>query len=337
MSSWSTTSRAALISAVAIAVGCLFVSAYALALGDPMPRSIDAALVGNGAAHPQIVADVQRVAGSSLIFRDYPSRPAAFHAIDLQHVYATLDLTTPRPALYVASALGASVARVLEQAPAVDPRVRVIDTHPLQRSDPSGLVIFYLTLTATIVGFTTVFQVRTDAMGLSLRRWVVFVCSLGVVGGLVLTLLVGPVLHRIALPVAETWGLLALQLITAAAFASAMALAAGRWALVPTWVLFIVLGNTSSGGAVSPPLLPPMFALISQWLPSGATVTALRDAVYFHAYQHIQPLAVSAAWATGSLGTLVALAHRTGKSPGGPPPERPLASHAIASPVRSGR
>jgi hypothetical protein len=49
---------------VAIAVGCLFLSAYAFALGDPMPRSIDAALVGNGPAHPQILADVQRVAGA---------------------------------------------------------------------------------------------------------------------------------------------------------------------------------------------------------------------------------------------------------------------------------
>ena len=144
-----------------------------------------------------------------------------------------------------------------------------------------------------------------------------FVCSLAVVGSLVLTLLVGPVLHRLALPVAETWGLLGLQLITAAAFASAMALAAGRWALVPTWVLFIVLGNTSSGGAVSPPLLPPLFALISQWLPSGATVTALRDAVYFHSYQQVQPVAVSVAWAVGCLGILVVLAHRAGMSPGG--------------------
>jgi hypothetical protein len=61
--------------------------------------------------------------------------------------------------------------------------------------------------------------------------------------------------------------------------------------------MFIVLGSTSSGRAVSPALLPPLFARSSQWLPSGATVTALRDAVYSHAYHHIQPVSVSAAWA----------------------------------------
>jgi hypothetical protein len=60
---------------------------------------------------------------------------------------------------------------------------------------------------------------------------------------------------------------------------------------------FVILGNTSSGGAVSPPLLPAPFAFISQWLPSGATVTALRDAVYFRADLHVRPIAVLAVWA----------------------------------------
>jgi hypothetical protein len=48
----------------------------------------------------------------------------------------------------------------------------------------------------------------------------------------------------------------------------------GRWAIVPTWLFFVVLGNSSSGGAVSPPLLLPPFAFVLQWLPSGATVTS---------------------------------------------------------------
>jgi hypothetical protein len=69
-----------------------------------------------------------------------------------------------------------------------------------------------------------------------------------------------------------------------------------RWAILPTWLFFVVLGNSSSGGAVSPPLLPRLFALISQWLPSGATVTSLRDAVYFDSYQHAEPIAVLVTW-----------------------------------------
>jgi hypothetical protein len=49
----------------------------------------------------------------------------------------------------------------------------------------------------------------------------------------------------------ETCEQLALQLMTAAAFASVMLLAVGRWALVATLLLVLVLGNSSSGGAMA--------------------------------------------------------------------------------------
>ncbi len=52
-------------------------------------------------------------------------------------------------------------------------------------------------------------------------------------------------------------------------------------------LLFVVLGDSASGGAVAPPLLPPAFAIISQWLPSGATVEALRNTIYFADHQHV--------------------------------------------------
>jgi hypothetical protein len=92
----------------------------------------------------------------------------------------------------------------------------------------------------------------------------------------------------------------------------------GRWAVLPTWLFFVVLGNSASGGAVAPPLLPPPFAFVSQWLPSGATVTALREAVYFAAYQHARPIAVLATWATALFAAMLVVSHRLGRSPGDP-------------------
>jgi hypothetical protein len=85
--------------------------------------------------------------------------------------------------------------------------------------------------------------------------------------------------------------------VAAASFTSLMAALIGRWAILPTWLFVVVLGNASSGGAVSPPLLPPAFAFFSQWLPSGSTVTALRDAIYFTHHQPARPIAVLATWA----------------------------------------
>ncbi|MGH3783246.1 MAG: hypothetical protein ACRDRO_22165 [Pseudonocardiaceae bacterium] len=207
---------------------------------------------------------------------------------------------------------------MLEQISALDPTVRVSDAHPLGTADPNGLEVFYLMLVTTIVGFTTVFQVRTNAGSLSLRRWTAFVVALAVAASCVFTLVDGPLLHRLHLPVLESWGILALQLLAVASFTSLMAVLIGRWAILPTWLFFVVLGNSACGGAVAPPLLPRPFAFVSQWLPSGATVTALREAVYFPAYQHAHPIVVLATWATAVFAAMLLVSHRLGRSPGDP-------------------
>jgi hypothetical protein len=311
---WSPGQRATFIACVVIVMGSLYVATYSLALGDPVPHKIDAALVGDRAAHARTVAEVEAVARHSLAFKQYPSAPAALHAIDLQRVYTALELTSKRPTLYVASAAGASVARVLERITTVDPTIRVVDTHPLAPSDPSGVDIFYLMLVTTIIGFTTVLQVIAHTARFSWRHWIAFVVGLASAASLVLSLVDGPLLGRLDLPVGETWGILALQLLSVSSFTSLMSALIGRWAVVPTWLFFVILGNSSSGGAVAPPLLPRAFAFVSQWLPSGASVTALRDAVYFGDYQHVRPIAVLVAWAAGLFACMVWAHRRAGRA-----------------------
>jgi hypothetical protein len=313
---WSATDRALVVCLLALAMGVLFLASYSLLLGDPVPRRIDAALVGEPQGNAGAVDAVQSVAKDSLVFQRYASLPAALHAMDEQNVYATVDLTSPTPTLYVASAAGASVARVLEQVSTVDAAVRVVDTHPLGPADPNGLEAFYLMLVPTIIGFITVFQMRAHAAGLTLRRWTAVFVGLAVAASLVFTLVDGPLLHRLALPVPETWGILALQLVAVSSFASLMQVLIHRWALLPTWTFFTILGNSASGGAVAPALLPQPFAFVSQWLPSGATVDALREAVYFPSYQHARPIVVLATWAVGLLATMLVVSRWRRKSPG---------------------
>lgn len=314
---WPAPMRAALVSAVAIAMAALFVTTYSLALGNPVPHGVPVAVVGDQVAHSSTVQAVSQVAGDPE-FRAYGSLAAAQEAVAWQQVYAALDLTVEPPTLYVASAAGASVARALTRVTTIDAEVRVVDTHPLGANDPNGVDIFYLMLGATILGFVTAFQVRANAAPLSLRAWCGFVLAHAVVGALVLALVAGPVLQRLALPLAEGWAILTLQLVAAASFASLMAVLAGKWAILPTWLFFVVLGNSASGGAVAPPLLPPGLAFASQWLPSGATVTALRNAVYFPGNQHLHPVAVLAAWAIGLFVAMVVVSRRRHISPGTP-------------------
>lgn len=203
---WSPQQRAVLISVVAVVMGSLFVTTYSLALGDPVPHRIKAALIGDPAGSPRTIAAVEKVAGDKLVFERYSSVSAALNAVNHQNVYAALDLGSSSPTLYVASAAGGSVARVLEKIAVVDRGVRVIDTHPLASDDPNGLDIFYLMLVATIVGMVTVFQVRGQARGLQLRHHILFVIGLALLASTVLTLVDGPLLHRPAALYPEEWG-----------------------------------------------------------------------------------------------------------------------------------
>jgi hypothetical protein len=307
---WSPQLRIVLISVVAVVMGSLFVTTYSLALGDPVPHHIKVALVGDPAASPRTIAAVEKVADDKLVFERYSAVPAALNAVNHQNVYAALDLGSSGPTLYVSSAAGASVARVLEKVYVVDPSVRVIDTHPLAGDDPNGLDIFYLMLVATIVGMVTVFQVRGQVPGLLLRHHISFVIGLAVLASTVFTLVDGPLLHRPAALYPEEWGILAVHVLAVSSFSSLMAVLVRAWAIVPSWLFFVILGNASSGGAVAPPLLPQPFAFLSQWLPSGATVSALRNAIYFRDYQLARPLVVLGVWAAGLFIAWVLLARR---------------------------
>jgi hypothetical protein len=311
---WTKAQRVTVVAAIAIVMGCLFLITYSLALGDPVPHEINAALIGDRSAGVRSVDAVERVTDAKVVFRPYNSVAAALYALDQQQIYAALDLTSSRPTLYVESAAGTSVARVLERIYAIDPAVRVADTHPVAADDPNGLDIFYLLLVTTIVGFLTVFQVRAQVEGLQLRHHMAFVLGLAFVGSLVLALVDGPLLRRPAGVYPEEWGILALQLLAVASFTSLMVELVGRWAIVPTWIFFVILGNASSGGAVAPALLPQPFAFISQWLPSGATVTALRNAIYFRDYQHVRPLAVLGVWTAGLFIAWLAVAQRQARA-----------------------
>jgi hypothetical protein len=93
---------------------------------------------------------------------------------------------------------------LLERIDVVDPGMSVVDTHPLDLDDPSGLDVLYLMFVATIVGFVTVFQVRPNAGGLSLRRWTGLVVDFAVVASFVVNLVIGPLLHRPDLPLLES-------------------------------------------------------------------------------------------------------------------------------------
>jgi hypothetical protein len=307
---------AAVVITLAVLMGATFALSYGLALARPRPREVPVAVVGSTTA--PVVEQLQARAAGGLDLRPLPSLTAAQAAVDEQRVYAVLDVQQAPPRLYVSGANGASVVRVLEQLVQAPPRplpVQVVDLHPLPPTDPQGLTGFYATIAATIVGFVTVFQLRSNASGIPLRPWLVLLAVLAVATGAALALVTDQLLRALPGSFSEVTLILGAQTAITALFNSAMVVLAGRWALLPTWALFIILGNPSSGGAVAAPLLPPFFAAIGRWLPNGATVSALNTAVHLPAHQHPGPFLVLTGWLLAT-GTLLVVAVRVrGRSP----------------------
>lgn len=317
-----TARSAATVMAIAISLASLFALSYSLALGRPTPHHIPAAQVGSPAAgHQRLIAALERQTRFGLHLSPYRDAAAAERAIEGQQVYAALLLNRSPPELLIASAAGISVARVLaEAAPRAVAASRqpllVRDLRPLPKSDPQGLVSFYVTLAATLLGFVTMFQLRANVSGgMNLRQWLLAVLVLGLAGGFMLALISGPLLGSLPAPFAELWAALAAQILAAALFNCTMLTLIGKWAFIPTWGFFVALGNAASGGAVAPPLLPSFYGFIGRFLPTGATVETVRNAVYFPGEQHAQPMVVVAVWILVGLGAFLVSARWSGRTP----------------------
>jgi hypothetical protein len=116
------------------------------------------------------------------------------------------------------------------------------------------------------------------------------------------------------LPFVESWLILALTMFVSGMVFSMFNTLFGRWAMLPTWGLMVIIGNPSSGGAVSWPLLPSPLGTIGRWLPPGGSVNAQHTAVYFQGHQHAFPFLVLGGWALLSCAVFWVWRHR---HPGG--------------------
>jgi hypothetical protein len=59
----------------------------------------------------------------------------------------------------------------------------------------------------------------------------------------------------------------------------------------------MLLGQSSTGGAIGSAFQPGFYRAISELLPNGAAVTVLRNAVYFGGAHVVFPLLVIVTWA----------------------------------------
>ncbi|GAA4681378.1 ABC-2 transporter permease [Streptomyces youssoufiensis] len=305
---------AAVLVVILAAAAGLFAGSYTYVMANPTPHHVPTAVVGasDSPRGKAFVRGMEEALDASLELREYATYAQAKRAVDEQRVFAVLYVHQPvggrpggagdRVELDVSGASGASVAEIFTTAgPRVGARVgvpvTVRDLNPLQRGDPRGLAIFYISLAAVIIGFVGAIQLSVHARALNPAERIGFTAAYALLGGFAIAAVVDWLLDALHLPFVESWLILALTLFASGMVFTMFNTLFGRWAMLPTWGLMVLLGNPSSGGAVSWPLLPSVLGHIGRWLPPGASVNAQHTAVYFGGHQHAFPFLVLAGWA----------------------------------------
>ncbi|MDJ1134742.1 ABC transporter permease [Streptomyces iconiensis] len=321
---------------LAVAAG-LFAGSYTYAMANPTPHHVPVAVVGKpDSPHERsaFVQGMEKGLGSSLELRHFRTRAEAEEAIEKQKVFAIMRVEHPKGVeLDISSASGASVAELLQVAgpkvgKKIDVPVKVRDLKPLNKGDPRGLAIFYISLASVIIGFVGAIQLSVHARALNPPERIAFTVAYALLGGFVIAAVVDWGLGALQLPFVHSWMILALTMFASGMVFTMFNTLFGRWAMVPTWGVMILLGNPSSGGAVSWPLLPSLVGEIGRWLPPGAAVNAQHTAVYFRGHQLLQPYVALVAWALVSCTVFWIWRHR---HPGGRP--RSPAAHAADAPA----
>lgn len=289
--------------AVAAVLVFAFTAIFVEAFHAPRPHGVPVGVVGPPAAAARLQHGLDRAMPGGFDVRRYPTEPRARDALLHTDVAGVLVPAAPRARVLVAGALGAAPAETARQAlvAASGGRAVVSDVRPLPRQDPRGLAQLFTmvgTLIPSLLFGVVLTLVARDAP--ARVRWTA-VTAFAVCAGVLAAVAVDPLVG--ALPghfagVAVVTGLLALAV---AAATHALGRVGGLAGIGAGVLVLLVLGLSSSGGAVTHRFEPGFYRAISQALPSGAALTALRDVQYFDWAATLVPLLVLGAWAAGAI------------------------------------
>ena len=266
------------LTAVIVAVFCSYSSAF----GKPAAHHIPVAV----AASPAVLARLET--SPALRVHQVRDLAAARSMVEDRAVYGGLVLPrTGQATLVVANGGGHAVDAVLAQLgqQAAGTALNTVDVAPTSPGDPNGLVEFYCVVFLGIgaaVGATMLARTLGPVPHLrgALKRLELMMMHTALLSASI-TLVTDVVYGALA---GHFWGLfltLWLYVVAVCLAITGIAELAGPLASIVLIGLFIVFGNTSSGGAVPRPLLDGFFSALNPVLPQGAALSALRGVQYF--------------------------------------------------------
>ncbi len=292
-----------------LAVVFIFVTSNVAANHEPKPHDLPVGVIGPPELVTATAHQLDRRAPGAFQILGYRSPAAARTAILHRKVYGAFD-PGPSPTLLTADAASVPVATLLQETFTAAARAQgspliVHDLVPLPSTDPNGGTAFSATLSLIIAGVLGSSMIYMVTRRRSLAVHLSAVMALGIGAGLLMAVATNVVVGAFHSQFLAIWGVASLFVL---ALALPIAFFQRLLGLPGTGVgllVFIVLGDPSSGGATAPQLLPNPWRAISQALPPGAAATAMRDVVYFHGYGATRALIVLGTYA--ALGAILAI------------------------------
>jgi hypothetical protein len=284
---------------------------YVGAFHDPTPHHVPVAVVGP----PAVAVQLSRLPGDPLDARHVSSRADALSQIDDREVYGAYETATNR--LFVASAANRATAIALEltfdrvAAAQGRPAVQVTDVKPLPPKDPDGTAAFYAVIAWMFGGYigATLIGLIGSPRSTSRRRAAARIGALAafsVVAGILSVIMLRASFGVFSGHVVALCAIALLTVFASGAATAGIQAAAGPAGTGLVILVFVILGNSASGGPFARPLLPGLWRTVGGVLPPGASVDLARSALFFNGARITGPVLVLGGWA--ALGTLLALA-----------------------------
>jgi hypothetical protein len=301
----------ALVLVPALVLMLAFAFFYVGAFHDPTPHHVPVAVVGPRG----IAAELSRLPGVPLDARQAASRADALSQIDDREVYGAYETATNR--LFVASAANRATAIALEQtfnriaAAQRRPAVNVTDVKPLPPTDPNGTAAFYAVIAWVFGGYigATLIGLIGSPRSTSRRRAAARLGGLagfGIIAGILSVVMLRASFDVFSGHMVALCAIGALTIFAGGAATAGIQAAAGPAGTSLVILVFVILGNSASGGPFARPLLPGVWRTIGGVLPPGASVDLTRSALFFDGARVAGPILVLGVWA--ALGTALALA-----------------------------
>jgi hypothetical protein len=295
---------AAPIAVLGVALLFTFTAVFAAAFHNPQPQELEVAVVGPPSALRQARATLDP---QQFYAVPYPSASAARTALAHDEIHgAVVD-----GRILVASASGFVAAQKTAMAlKALAPQAPVEDVAPLPPHDARGISAFVTVASATIASM--VFAVLLTLAGgrHATRARLIALLLVAGLGGIAVALSVDTIVGALTEDFWGVAGVIALLIGAVTLAIHGLGRLFGHAGAALGGMVLILIGVTSSGGAVGYELQPRFFRAVSQLMPPGAALTAVRNEVYLHGAHTLGALVVLLAWAAAGSVALVVGHHR---------------------------